>query len=135
MSKSTSIINKLAALAAIYTLLAPAIILRADTATATKSINDDQKILHVLNRLGFGARPGDVERVKTMGLQKYIDQQLNPSSIDDSATEAKVKNLDVFGLSTSEIFAKYPNPGALLRQLEGVKKGQQANAKQQKVGD
>src|ERR1044071_1038096 len=96
MSKSTSIINKLAALAAIYTLLAPAIILRADTATATKSINDDQKILHVLNRLGFGARPGDVEKVKAMGLQKYIDQQLNPSSITPHPDQRTKKNTFLF---------------------------------------
>ena len=118
-------------------MLAPAAVLRAETPGIAKPLTEDQKILHVLNRLGFGARPGDVERVKAMGLQKYIDQQLNPSAIDDSATEAKVKGLDVFGLSTSEIFAKYPNPGALLRQLQGVKKGKQVDAvaTQQKVGD
>ena len=92
-----------------------------------KALSDDQKILHVLNRLGFGARPGDVEKVKAIGLQKYIDQQLNPSSIADPIAEAKVKNLEVFNLSTAEVFAKYPNPGALLRQLEGGRQAQ-ANA-------
>jgi uncharacterized protein (DUF1800 family) len=138
MKKSVSFINKLAAAATVWAMLAPAAVLRAETNPGSgKPLTEDQKIMHVLNRLGFGARPGDVERVKAMGLQKYIDQQLNPSAIDDSATEAKVKNLDVFNLSTSEIFAKYPNPGALLRQLEGVRKGQQANVngQQQKVGD
>ena len=54
-----------------------------------------------------------------MGLKKYIDQQLDPRSIDDSVAEAKVKDLDVFNLSTAELFAKYPNPGALLQQLDG----------------
>src|SRR5690349_4352342 len=130
MRKSVSFINKIAAAATVWAMLAPVAVLRAETGPGSaKPLTEDQKILHVLNRLGFGARPGDVERVEAMGLQKYIDQQLNTSSIDDSATEAKVKNLDVFGLSTSEIFAKYPNPGALLRQLDGVRKGQQANAK------
>jgi uncharacterized protein (DUF1800 family) len=139
MRKPVSLINKIAAAATLWAMLAPAAVLRANAPAAVKPLTEDQKILHVLNRLGFGARHGDVERVKAMGLQKYIDQQLNPGSIDDSAAEAKVKNLDVFGLSTSEIFAKYPNPGALLRQLEGVKPGQQAKAQQngaqQKVGD
>ncbi|MFL6374977.1 MAG: DUF1800 domain-containing protein [Pyrinomonadaceae bacterium] len=141
MKKSFSLINKIAAAATVWAMLAPAAVLRAETNYgSTKPLTEDQKILHVLNRLGFGARPGDVERVKAMGLQKYIDQQLDPSKIDDSATEAKVKNLDVFNLSTSEIFAKYPNPGALLRQLEGVRPGQQAKAQQngaqqQKVAD
>jgi uncharacterized protein (DUF1800 family) len=122
-------LRKIAATAAVYTMLAPVMVLRADTAGYTKPLSDEQKILHILNRLGFGARPGDVEKVKAMGLQKYIDQQLDPASINDSALEAKVKGLDVFTLSTSELFAKYPNPGALLRQLEGGKVAQ-ANAQQ-----
>ena len=124
MRKKSSFIKRLAAGFAVFTILAPGLVIRGANTPNTKPLTEDQKILHVLNRLGFGARPGDVERVKAMGLQKYIDQQLNPSSIDDSALEAKVKNLDVFNLSTAELFAKYPNPGALLRQLEG---GKQAN--------
>ena len=86
--------------------------------------------MHVLNRLGFGARPGDVERVRSVGIQKYIDQQLNSTSIDDPVAELKVKNLEVFNLSTSELFAKYPNPGALLQQLEGRNNRQNAAANQ-----
>ncbi|HXF42831.1 MAG TPA: DUF1800 family protein, partial [Pyrinomonadaceae bacterium] len=89
----------------------------ADTKAA--ALSERQKILHVLNRLGYGPRPGDVERVQRMGISAYIEQQLNPEKIDDSVAEAKVNNLEVFNLSTSELFAKYPNPGALLRQLEG----------------
>ncbi len=131
MKKSTSFIHKLAAVAAIYTMLSPALILRADPAAGPKPLTEDQKILHVLNRLGYGARPGDVAKVKAMGLQKYIDQQLNPSSIPDPVAEAKVKNLDIFNMSTAELFAKYPNPGALLKQLEGGKAAQ-ANAQNKK---
>jgi uncharacterized protein (DUF1800 family) len=102
----------------------PSLVL-ARPANADKKLSEEQKIIHVLNRLGFGARPGDVEKVKAMGLQKYIDQQLDPSKIDDSVAEAKVKGLDIFGMSTADLFAKYPNPGALLRQLEGNRPGQQ----------
>ncbi|MBK8303693.1 MAG: DUF1800 domain-containing protein [Chloracidobacterium sp.] len=110
-------------------LLAPAFILRADARPTTKPLSDEQKIMHVLNRLGFGARPGDVQKVKALGIQKYIDQQLNPATIDDPVAELKVKNLEIFNLSTSELFAKYPNPGALLQQLEGGRNNQ-ANANQ-----
>ncbi len=129
MKKRISIIRRSTAVAAIFTLIAPAIILRADTKTAAKTLTEDQKIIHVLNRLGFGARAGDVERVKAMGLQKYIDRQLDPASIDDSAAEARVKSLDVVNMSTAELFAKYPNPGALLRQLDGGNRAA-ANAQQ-----
>ena len=85
------------------------------SATAAKSLTEDQKILHVLNRLGFGARPGDVERVRAIGLQRYIDQQLNPASLDDAAAEAKVRNLDVLRMSNEELFARYPNPASVLQ--------------------
>lgn len=130
MKRQTSIIQRSFAAAALVALLAPAFILRAETRPAVKPLSDEQKIMHVLNRLGFGARPGDVERVRSMGIQKYIDQQLNSTSIDDPVAELKVKNLEVFNLSTSELFAKYPNPGALLQQLEGRNNQQNAAANQ-----
>ncbi|MBX7053852.1 MAG: DUF1800 domain-containing protein [Pyrinomonadaceae bacterium] len=89
------------------------------SSASLKPLTEDQKIIHVLNRLGFGARPGDIERVKAIGIQKYIDQQLDPGSIVDSKLESKVRNLDIFDLSTAELFAKYPNPANLLRMIEG----------------
>ena len=56
--------------------LAPVI---ADTRSKTaKGLTEDQKIIHVLNRLGFGPRPGDVARVQSMGIRQYIEQQLRP---------------------------------------------------------
>jgi uncharacterized protein (DUF1800 family) len=81
-------------------------------------LTDDQRILHVLNRLGFGARPGDVERVKAMGLDNYIKQQLDPERISDAVAEAKIRNLPTLSLTTAELYSKYPQPGQLLRQLE-----------------
>jgi uncharacterized protein (DUF1800 family) len=91
-----------------------------------KALTEDQKILHVLNRLGFGARPGDVEKVKAIGLNKYIEQQLNPVSLDDSLAESKVKNFDVLKMSNEEIFAKYPNGQVVLQmvgRMNGLDKG------------
>ncbi len=81
-------------------------------------LNEDQRILHVLNRLGFGARPGDVARVKAIGLEKYINQQLNPSSINDTVADAKVKDLSVLNMTTAELYEKFPQPGQLLKRLE-----------------
>lgn len=97
------------------------------TPRMARSLTEDQKITHILNRLGFGARPGDIERVKAIGIQKYIDQQLDPMSLTDNVAEGKVKNLDIFGLSISELFEKYPNPAGLLLTLEG---GRRAGANQ-----
>ncbi|HUF05660.1 MAG TPA: DUF1800 domain-containing protein [Aridibacter sp.] len=93
-----------------------------------KTLNEDQKALHVLNRLGFGPRTGDVEKVRTMGVRKYIESQLDPGTIDDRPTEQKLARLDVLKMDTEEIFAKYPNPGALLQMLEGNGRNARANA-------
>src|SRR5438045_5927943 len=82
------------------------------------NVTEDQRILHVLNRLGFGARPGDFERVKAMGVDKYIELQLNPDKIDDSASEAKLQNLETLRMSTAELYERYPQPGQLLKQLQ-----------------
>jgi uncharacterized protein (DUF1800 family) len=81
-------------------------------------LSEDQRILHVLNRLGFGARPGDVERVKAMGIDNYIMQQLFPERIDDSVSEAKLQNLETLRMSTADLYEKYPQPGQLLKQLQ-----------------
>ena len=83
-----------------------------------RSLTEDQRIIHVLNRLGFGARPGDVERVKSMGLENYINQQLNPEKISDTVAENKVRELNALSLTTAELYEKYPQPGQLRRQLQ-----------------
>ncbi len=81
-------------------------------------LTEEQRIVHVLNRLGFGARPGDVQRVKALGLENYINQQLNPEKIIDSVAENKVKDLPVLNMKTAELYEKFPQPGQLLRQLQ-----------------
>ena len=92
--------------------------MKPKTTSKAGKLSEEQRILHVLNRLGFGARPGDVERVRAMGLDKYIEQQLNPEKIDDSAAEAKLQNLTALRMTTPELYEKYPQPGQLLRALQ-----------------
>ncbi len=128
MKTTNSITKQIAAMFIAFSLVSPLLAYGKTVDSGNKALTEDQKITHVLNRLGFGARPGDLERVKAIGLQKYIDQQLNPASIDDRVAEAKVKGLDVFNMSTAELFAKYPNPGALLKQLEGKAGAKKASA-------
>jgi uncharacterized protein (DUF1800 family) len=70
----------------------------------------DEAILHALNRLAYGPRPGDVEHVRQMGLAKWIEQQLNPNSIDDRAIEARLENYPTLRMSTSKLLAEYPQP-------------------------
>ena len=81
----------------------------AQKSTKTRALSQEQRIVHVLNRLGFGARPGDVERVKAMGLERYINQQLNPEKIADTVAENKIKDLTVLNMPAAELYAKYPH--------------------------
>ena len=47
----------------------------------SRTLTEEEQIVHVLNRLGFGPRPGDIEKVAAMGLETYIEQQLHPQEI------------------------------------------------------
>ena len=87
----------------------------ADPAIA--QMDDDKRILHALNRFTFGVRPGDVERVRAMGLDKWFDQQLHPERIDDSALEARLAPFRTLKMSTREMVENFPPP-QVLRQVE-----------------
>ncbi len=71
---------------------------------------DDQRIAHVLSRLTFGARPGDFERIKAMGIDVFITQQLDADSIDDTGAIAKLKKLPTLGMATPVIIEQYTPP-------------------------
>ena len=73
-------------------------------------LNADEAILHALKRLAYGPRPGDIERVKQMGLAKWIEQQLNPNSIDDKAMEARLQDYPTLRMSTAKLIEEYPQP-------------------------
>ena len=66
MRRSFLRFHKAAAILTIYGLMSPVFAFAIDGKPASKSLSDDQKIIHVLNRLGFGARPGDVEKVRAI---------------------------------------------------------------------
>jgi uncharacterized protein (DUF1800 family) len=67
--------------------------------------------LTVINRVSFGPRPGDFERVQQMGIDAYIDEQLHPESIDDSAVEKRVAALyPTLSMSAGELLQNYPQP-------------------------
>ena len=79
-------------------------------------LSTDEAIEHALNRLAYGARPGDTDRIKQMGLAKWIEQQLNPKSIDDSLVEARLTDLPTLRMSTAQLMAEYPNPKQPVKQ-------------------
>ncbi|HTW47388.1 MAG TPA: DUF1800 family protein [Acidobacteriaceae bacterium] len=86
-------------------------------AADSSPLTQDQRVLHALNRLTFGPRPGDVQAVEAMGLDKWIDQQLNPEKIDDSALEARLSVYPAMGLNLRQLTERFPT-NAMIRQAE-----------------
>ena len=75
----------------------------------------DRQVLHVLSRLTYGPRPGEVERVRALGLDVWLERQLHPEKIDDSAPEAALAELATLRMTTTELLHAYPRPDPQLR--------------------
>ncbi len=72
------------------------------------TIRSEDRPLHVLNRLGFGPRPGDVERLKSIGIERYIDDQLHPDSIPEPAAFAeRIRRFDTLHMTPVELFLRF----------------------------
>ena len=75
-----------------------------------RALTADQRISQVLLRLSFGVRPGDFDTVKKIGVARYIQQQLDPDSIDDAALDKRLAKLPTLGLSNPTIAELYNPP-------------------------
>lgn len=62
-----------------------------------------ERALHVLNRLAYGPRPGDVERVMAMGVERYIAEQLSPEEIPDRQLELRLREFELMSVSTTDL--------------------------------
>ena len=80
---------------------------------STSKMPEDKRIVHALNRFTFGPRPGDMERVRAMGLDKWFDEQLHPERISDSAMESRLAPLRTLKMSTREMVENFPPPQVL----------------------
>jgi uncharacterized protein (DUF1800 family) len=77
----------------------------------------EERVLHALNRLTFGPRPGDVAAVETVGLTTWFENQLNPSKIDDSTLQVRLAQFPAMQLPQGELMARYPDQ-QVIRQME-----------------
>jgi len=99
-------------------------------------LSAEEATTHALNRLAYGPRPGDIERIKQMGLAKWIDQQLNPSSIDDRTVDVRLQNYPTLRMSSATLIADYPRPkqaakkGELSREQAAERRAEVAEMKQ-----
>jgi uncharacterized protein (DUF1800 family) len=93
--------------------------------TAASLPHDDKAIAHIVNRIAFGPRPGDLARIRETGLQRYIDQQLHPERIADAGMSARLSGLTTVGLSSRQIVEQFEIPQL---EMQRERKQQQAAA-------
>ena len=77
-------------------------------ALPASSLSLDEQIVHALDRLGYGPRPGDAERVRRVGLAAYIDAQLQPETIADDAVTTALSAYPTLSMTTAELLREYP---------------------------
>jgi uncharacterized protein (DUF1800 family) len=92
-------------------LLAAGLYAKKKAATA---VDQKHRALRALDRLTFGPRPGDVQAVTTMGVDKWIDLQLHPDRIDNSAVQARLSAYRTLQMSTREMVLAFP-PNAIAK--------------------
>lgn len=83
-------------------------------AFARRELSLREQAVHVLNRLAFGARPGEVDRVMRMGVDRWIEQQLTPQRIQDVDADRLVSSYPALAMSPTQLFEAYPPPEAKL---------------------
>ncbi|MEQ1913211.1 MAG: DUF1800 family protein, partial [Vicinamibacterales bacterium] len=109
----------------IYVLLLVSALLAgsAGRPDAARLESDERTALHVLNRVTFGPRPGDVTRVQQMGVERFIDEQLHPERIPDGGIAGRLDGFETLHLSSREIAQRYEIPAIQARRARQKQAG------------
>jgi uncharacterized protein (DUF1800 family) len=83
-------------------------------APAVQPLTEEERATQALNRLTFGPRPGDVERIQAIGVKKWVEMQLNPEQVDDSLLEARLQSFPAMRMSQQDLLRSFPS-GAVIR--------------------
>src|SRR5205814_10442242 len=78
--------------------------------TAAASLTAEQKVTHLLNRITLGPRPGDIERVRQMGWERFLDEQLHPERIQDQLAEQKLAGIPSIHMTSAQLAESYAQP-------------------------
>ncbi len=75
-------------------------------ALAASALTPEQKAVHALNRLSYGPRPGEVEKLTAGGdgaVWEFVEEQLAAQTLDDSALDARLSELNALNMSIPEL--------------------------------
>jgi uncharacterized protein (DUF1800 family) len=95
-------------------------------APAVRALTEEERATHALNRLTFGPRPGDLERIQAIGVKKWVEMQLNPEQVDDSLLDARLQSFPAMHLSQQNLLQAFPSP-AMIRAVADGKAGLPTN--------
>jgi uncharacterized protein (DUF1800 family) len=82
-------------------------------------LQGDQRILHALNRFTFGPRPGDLEAVRAMGLDRWFDAQLHPERLDRSDLDARLAQFPAMQWSPEDLLLRLPSNAVIRQAMNG----------------
>lgn len=81
----------------------------------------EERSSHVLSRLTYGPTPDDFQALQTTGINAFIEQQLNPASIDESTnTELATREAALFEIHQPREDTRWISPGDTWRYLKGT---------------
>ena len=87
------------------------------SAPVVSKLTEQQKVLHLLDRITFGARPGEVERINQIGWEKYLEEQMQPEKIGDELVAQKLQSLVTLKMTDEQIAKTYDPPQDVIKQL------------------
>jgi uncharacterized protein (DUF1800 family) len=90
-----------------------------DPRSNEQSPNEQKRAVQALNRLTFGPRPGDVQQVMAMGVDRWIDLQLHPEKIPDNAIGTRLAAFRTLHMSTKEIAEEFPDNQMIKQVMDG----------------
>ena len=102
----------------------PQLLAKKKDKTADSGPSEQKRAVQALNRLTFGPRPGDVQQVMAMGVDRWIDLQLHPEKISDDAIEARLAPFRTLRMSSKEIVEEFPDNQMIQRELRTAFLGQ-----------
>lgn len=87
-------------------------------APAIREQTADQQVMQVLNRLAFGPRPGEAAQVRAMGVDAWIDQQLHPERVDDTAMDQMLARYPMLQQDQNALAMQYAQAQRELRMVK-----------------
>lgn len=106
---------------AVFSLIASTAFIPVDPNSSTirmpyqqAGLSKEQAAAHLLNRFSFGIQPGQINEVVKMGLENWLQQQLE-GSLPDTELDKRLAGFDALKMNNEEIVNHYLTPAQIIR--------------------